>query len=908
MSSLEIYKENDTKGGKANTATPQNDDQCEYYNDPPPPPDGGYGWVIVAVSFMCNMVVDGICYTFGIFLSKIADDYQETKGKTAWAGSLLTGMCMCVGPIVSALANKYGCRAACILGSLIATVAFVLSIYSPSVNWLMLVYGFIGGTGFGFIYLPAVVCVGYYFESKRSLATGIAVCGSGVGTFMFAPLATFLLERYGWRGANLILAGIIFNCVIFGALMRPLTYPNGKGSVESSKPLNVSEQNLRTAGRPTKAASHTTLTVPMFEARKRADSTGSFLKGNIVKAESATFSSKLSLSSRKGNILQPLARKDVFYSGSISNLKEFQSQKSLASYRHSILNISYARKELRQESGYISLSSIILVDLMGLDKLTDAFGLLILFRGAAALVGSPLAGVLYDITETYDSNAKPCRETATQLNSQNEDADTETLNIPPPPDGGYGWVIVVASFVCNMVVDGIAYTFGIFLITIVDYYDESKGKTAWVGSLLTGTYLSIGPLVSALCNKFGCREVCVAGSIISTVAFVASIFSPNVNWLMLTYGFFGGFGFGLIYLPAVVCVGYYFETKRSLATGIAVCGSGVGTCVFAPLARILLDEYGWKGANLILAGIILNCAIFGTLMRPLEYPKNNTKNIKMGVQNSSEGSRVISQHAKHRRSSSGPFLSRKRNESDSASLAFTSKSSITSRREIGHFVQPLARKDVFYSASVQNLQHFQSQKSLASYRQSVLSIHRLKPHELDCAKADGIEEGSASFLLSLIGIINVIGRIACGYLADFPQINALLINNICLVIATVSVGMTPFCYTYISYASIAVFFAIAVSGFISLSSIILVDLVGLDKLTDAFGLMILFRGAAALVGSPIAGALYDATQSYDITFYVAGGLFGLSAITSFLAPCIKKNDKKEETDNDALKPINEDIE
>ena len=70
-----------------------------------------------------------------------------------------------------------------------------------------------------------------------------------------------------------------------------------------------------------------------------------------------------------------------------------------------------------------------------------------------------------------------------------------------------------------------------------------------------------------------------------------------------------GIGFGLIYLPAVVCVGYYFETKRSLATGIAVCGSGFGTFAFAPLATMLLDNFDWRGANLILAGLILNCAV-----------------------------------------------------------------------------------------------------------------------------------------------------------------------------------------------------------------------------------------------------------------------------------------------------------
>ena len=35
-----------------------------------------------------------------------------------------------------------------------------------------------------------------------------------------------------------------------------------------------------------------------------------------------------------------------------------------------------------------------------------------------------------------------------------------------------------------------------------------------------------------------------------------------------------GIGFGWIYLPAIVTVGYYFDTKRAFATGIAVCGSG----------------------------------------------------------------------------------------------------------------------------------------------------------------------------------------------------------------------------------------------------------------------------------------------------------------------------------------------
>lgn len=74
----------------------------------------------------------------------------------------------------------------------------------------------------------------------------------------------------------------------------------------------------------------------------------------------------------------------------------------------------------------------------------------------------------------------------------------------------------------------------------------------------------------------------------------------------------------MVFLPAVVSVGYYFSTKRALATGIAVCGSGMGAFIFAPFCQKLLEIYDWKGAMLILAGLTLNCAVFGALMRPLE--------------------------------------------------------------------------------------------------------------------------------------------------------------------------------------------------------------------------------------------------------------------------------------------------
>lgn len=50
----------------------------------------------------------------------------------------------------------------------------------------------------------------------------------------------------------------------------------------------------------------------------------------------------------------------------------------------------------------------------------------------------------------------------------------------------------------------------------------------------------------------------------------------------------------------MISVGYYFDKKRALATGLSACGSGIGTLVMAPFARYLLEQYGWKRAHFIL--------------------------------------------------------------------------------------------------------------------------------------------------------------------------------------------------------------------------------------------------------------------------------------------------------------------
>lgn len=186
-----------------------------------------------------------------------------------------------------------------------------------------------------------------------------------------------------------------------------------------------------------------------------------------------------------------------------------------------------------------------------------------------------------------------------------------------PPDGGWGWVVVAAAFMVNLIADGITFSFGVIFHEFLLYFGETKATTLWIGSLFMAMPLLSGPIASFLTDRYGCRKVTIAGSILATMGFVISYFATSMDVLILTFGVLAGFGLSLYFVAAVVIVAYY--KRRSFATGLSVCGSGIGTFIFPPLIQMLLSEYGWRGTTLILTGLFLNLAVCGCLMRDLEW-------------------------------------------------------------------------------------------------------------------------------------------------------------------------------------------------------------------------------------------------------------------------------------------------
>jgi len=137
------------------------------------------------------------------------------------------------------------------------------------------------------------VIVSFYFGRRRALATGIAVCGSGMGVLIFSPVARFLLVTYGWRGGNLILSAFVLNGVACGLVFRPL--PDMNPSSSSKTTSAMSRQRIPPSRSASTSASSTTSSTVgqpplrgcIFEKiiqekiRQREGSTGS-LDGTLI--------------------------------------------------------------------------------------------------------------------------------------------------------------------------------------------------------------------------------------------------------------------------------------------------------------------------------------------------------------------------------------------------------------------------------------------------------------------------------------------------------------------------------------------------------------------------------------------------------------------------------------------------
>ncbi|CAG9790453.1 unnamed protein product [Diatraea saccharalis] len=187
-----------------------------------------------------------------------------------------------------------------------------------------------------------------------------------------------------------------------------------------------------------------------------------------------------------------------------------------------------------------------------------------------------------------------------------------------PPDGKWGWCVLVGATLVNILIPGTIKSFGVLLVEFNDVFHSSPSAASGIVALCYFLYSSLGPLSSILSVKWSYRTVTLIGGSFAAFGMIFSSCAFSITYLYFSFGAMVGTGAGLAFPPTVYIVTSYFVRLRGLANGICMSGSAFGSIILPPVLRYLLETYGYKGAVLILGGIMLNVWAAALLFQPVE--------------------------------------------------------------------------------------------------------------------------------------------------------------------------------------------------------------------------------------------------------------------------------------------------
>lgn len=171
-----------------------------------------YGWVIVAASLVLLVGSFGVQLSFGVFLKPLIAEFGWTRAAASGAMSLAMGISGLIGVFMGRLTDRFDVRLAIAIAMVLGTACYVLLATMDSLWQFYLYFGLGGGICIGSTYAPVSAIVSKWFQQRRALALGIALLGISVGQMVFSPVAARLIETSGWRTTYVVLGMVIFVC------------------------------------------------------------------------------------------------------------------------------------------------------------------------------------------------------------------------------------------------------------------------------------------------------------------------------------------------------------------------------------------------------------------------------------------------------------------------------------------------------------------------------------------------------------------------------------------------------------------------------------------------------------------------------------------------------------------------
>src|SRR6185503_13714668 len=169
---------------------------------------------------------------------------------------------------------------------------------------------------------------------------------------------------------------------------------------------------------------------------------------------------------------------------------------------------------------------------------------------------------------------------------------------PASPDTPRLALLVLAlCFLLMALARGMSETFTVFLLPISNEFGWDRAQTVSVysiGALCVGL---AGPFVGRLFDHSGPRAVYAIGLVLLGAGFSLAAFAQQLWQLQLCIGLAAGLGSACLgQVTGSLLVSRWFGPRLPTALAVVASAAGAGVLLLVPLAQILVDRAGWRGA------------------------------------------------------------------------------------------------------------------------------------------------------------------------------------------------------------------------------------------------------------------------------------------------------------------------
>jgi len=156
----------------------------------------------LAVTVVTLALAYGVWYAYSLFLVALLREFGWSRSVLAGAFSVFTLVSGGAGPVLGALADRFGPRRLILIGGVLLAASLWADSLVTRAWHLYVAFGFLTAVGVATAgWTPAVVMVQRQWSARLGLALGIAGSGVGLGIFLVVPLCQALIEAFGWRWA-----------------------------------------------------------------------------------------------------------------------------------------------------------------------------------------------------------------------------------------------------------------------------------------------------------------------------------------------------------------------------------------------------------------------------------------------------------------------------------------------------------------------------------------------------------------------------------------------------------------------------------------------------------------------------------------------------------------------------------